>query len=213
MKKIILFLALIAPSMSHAGSSSGIAWTQETLSFVKHGDIDKGKELAKSCVGCHGEQGISVMPKTPSLAGQLATYTFKQLRDYAKDQRSNPIMSATAQGLSEQDSADLAMWFSSLKLATSSGGQTSAKAEKMAEEGDGKRIIPPCFTCHGASGQGEKMDIPALAGQKADYLVKTLLEYKTGERHNDVYSRMRLIAQQLSESEIKDLAQYYQQMK
>ena len=83
----------------------------------------------------------------------------------------------------------------------------------MVEQGDGKRIVPPCFVCHGANGQGEKMDIPALAGQQADYLIKTLLEYKTGQRHNDVYSRMRLIAQQLSETEIKELAQYYQQLK
>jgi len=39
------------------------------------------------------------------------------------------------------------------------------------------------------------------------------VEYKTGQRHNDIYSRMRLIAQQLSETEIKDLAQFYQQEK
>ena len=57
------------------------------------------------------------------------------------------------------------------------------------------------------------MDIPALAGQHADYLAKTLSAYKKGERHNDVYSRMRLIAQQLSDAEIKELADYYQQLK
>ncbi len=213
MKKIIYFLALIAPAVVFAGSSSSIAWTPETLSFVKQGNAEKGKELAQSCAGCHGEQGISAMPETPSLAGQLATYTYKQLRDYAKDQRNNPIMTATAQGLSEQDAADLAAWFSTLKPASGSGNKSSAKAEKMVEQGDGKRIIPPCFVCHGANGQGEKMDIPALAGQRDDYMVKTLLEYKTGQRHNDVYSRMRLIAQQLSETEIKELGQYYQQQK
>ena len=213
MKKIIYFLALIAPAVVFAGSSSSIAWTPETLSFVKDGNAAKGKELAQSCAGCHGEQGISAMPETPSLAGQLANYTYKQLRDYAKDQRNNPIMTATAQGLSEQDAADLAAWFSTLKPASGSGNRSSAKAEKMVEQGDGKRIIPPCFVCHGANGQGEKMDIPALAGQREDYLVKTLLEYKTGQRHNDVYSRMRLIAKQLSETEIKELGQYYQQQK
>ena len=83
----------------------------------------------------------------------------------------------------------------------------------MVEQGDGKRILPPCFVCHGGKGQGEKQDIPALAGQQADYFARTLLEYKNGQRHNDIYSRMRLIAQQLSEEEIKELAQYYQQLK
>jgi len=212
MKKILLFLALVTPAFVFAGPSSGIAWTPETLSFVKHGNPEKGKELAQSCASCHGDQGVSAMPETPSLAGQMATYTYKQLRDYSKDQRSHSVMTVTAQGLSEQDAADLAVWFSTLKPARGSGSEPSAKAEKMVKLGDGKRIIPACFVCHGVDAQGEKMDIPALAGQRADYLVKTLLEYKTGQRHNDVYSRMRQIAQQLSETEIKELAQYYQQI-
>ena len=122
-------------------------------------------------------------------------------------------MTSIAQGLSEQDSADLAAWFASLPLPPPTAGDGELdKAEKMVEAGDGKRILPPCFVCHGANGQGEKMDIPALAGQRADYLAKTLLEYKNGQRHNDVYSRMRLIARQLSEGEIKELARYYQQL-
>lgn len=213
MKKIIYFLALIAPAVVYAGPSSSIAWTPKTLSFVKHGNPAKGKELAQSCAGCHGEQGISTMPETPSLAGQLATYTYKQLRDFSLEQRSNPLMTAAVQGLSEQDAADVSAWFSTLKPTSGSGSTPSAKAEKLIEQGDGKRIVPACFVCHGANGLGEKMDIPALAGQRDDYLVKTLLEYKTGQRHNDVYSRMRLIAQQLTETEIKELAQYYQQVK
>ncbi|MDO9161132.1 MAG: c-type cytochrome [Methylococcaceae bacterium] len=213
MKTFILFLALVAPTVVFAGSSSSIAWTPETLNFVKHGNADKGKELAQTCAACHGEEGVSAMPETPSLAGQLATYTYKELRDYAQDNRSHPMMTAIAKGLSEQQSADLAVWFSTLKSASGEAVKQLAKAEKMVEEGDGKRILPPCFVCHGANGKGEKLDIPALSGQRADYLAKTLLEYKTGQRHNDIYSRMRLIAQQLSETEIKDLAEYYQQMK
>jgi len=213
MKTFILFLAFIAPTVVFAASSSSIAWTPETLNFVKHGNAEKGKELAQTCAACHGEEGVSAMPETPSLAGQLATYTYKELRDYASDQRSHPVMTSIAKGLSDQDAADLAVWFASLKPAVGEAGKQLAKAEKMIEEGDGKRILPPCFVCHGANGQGEKLDIPALSGQRADYLAKTLLEYKTGQRHNDIYSRMRLIAQQLSETEIKDLAQYYQQSK
>lgn len=203
-KKIIFLMVISVPAFA----DTGIAWTPETLKFVKHGNADKGKQLALDCSGCHGENGISEMPETPSLAGQLATYTYKQLRDYAKDNRSNAIMTSIASGLSEQDSVDLAAWFNSLKPSGGSAGKFSEKAKKMVEEGDGKRILPPCFVCHGE--KGEKMDIPALYGQRADYLSKTLLEYKTGQRHNDVYSRMRLIAHQLSETEINDLAKYYQ---
>ncbi|MEE9355711.1 MAG: c-type cytochrome [Methylococcaceae bacterium] len=74
-------------------------------------------------------------------------------------------------------------------------------------------MLPPCSVCHGTEGEGEKMDIPALAGQQVEYLEKTLKAYKRGDRHNDIYSRMRLIAKQLTDEEIKDLAQYYQSLK
>nr|WP_305910205.1 hypothetical protein [Methylomarinum sp. Ch1-1]MDP4520810.1 hypothetical protein [Methylomarinum sp. Ch1-1] len=54
--------------------------------------------------------------------------------------------------------------------------------------------------------------MPALAGQQVEYFVNTLTEYKTGVRHNDIYGRMRLISEQLSEEDIRQLAQYYYQL-
>jgi cytochrome c553 len=223
MKRMLLLLAFIAPVVVFAEPSSQIAWTPELLNLVKKGNADKGKVLAESCKSCHGDKGQGmkeetrddeVLPAIPALAGQVATYTYKQLRDYFSGSRSHVQMTGVAKGLSEQDAADLAVWFSSLPRAENkSGSEKLARAEKMVEQGDGKRILPPCFVCHGSKGQGEKQDIPALAGQQANYFTRTLLDYKTGQRHNDVYSRMRLIAQQLSEDEIKELAQYYQQLK
>ena len=223
MKRMLLLLAFIAPAAINAEPSSQIAWTPDVLNLVKNGDLNKGKALAESCKSCHGDKGQGMkeetrdgetLPSIPALAGQLATYTYKQLRDYANGSRSHAQMTGVAKGLSEQDAADLAIWFSSLPAQENkSSSQNLARAEKMVEQGDGKRILPPCSVCHGGNGQGEKQDIPALAGQHADYFARTLLEYKTGQRHNDVYSRMRLIAQQLSEEEIKELAQYYQQVK
>jgi cytochrome c553 len=213
MKPIMLFIFLVVPVLATAGPSTEVAWTPETLNRVKEADLVKGKKLAESCAGCHGENGVSAMSEYPSLAGQVANYTYKQLMDYAKGHRVNTLMTSIAGGLSEQDAADLAAWFSSLpRPAAKKADKELDKALKLVEAGDGKRIIPPCFTCHGNKGQGEKMDIPALAGQQADYTANTLLAYKNGERHNDIYSRMRLIVQQLSEAEIRELAQYYQQM-
>ncbi|HSN24221.1 MAG TPA: c-type cytochrome [Methylomicrobium sp.] len=223
MKRMLLLLALITPVAVNAEPSSQIAWTPEVLNLVKNGDLNKGKGLAESCKSCHGDKGQGMkeetrdgetLPAIPALAGQVATYTYKQLRDYANGSRSHDAMTGIAKGLKEQDAADVAVWFSSLPAQENkSGSRNLARAEKMVEEGDGKRILPPCFVCHGGKGQGEKQDIPALAGQQADYFARTLLDYKSGQRHNDVYSRMRLIAQQLSEEEIRELAQYYQQVK
>lgn len=214
MKKLFLLISLV-PIYAPAAPSSHVAWTPEQLEFVKQGDAARGKELAVSCSGCHGEKGVSQIPEYPSLAGQLATFTYKQLRDYADQSRSHPLMNSIAQGLSTQDSADLAVWFSSLPPATNGplDEQVKQQADKLVFKGDGKRTLPPCFVCHGPNGKGEKMDIPALAGQRADYLTKALQAYKDGTRHNDIYSRMRLISQQLSEREIAILAKYYETLK
>jgi len=222
MKKL-LFITLMTPALAMAQPASQVVWKPEVLNRVKNGNLNKGKELAESCKSCHGEAGQGVkeeikddetLPAIPALAGQLANYTYKQLRDYYYGSRSHDSMTSIAKALTEQDAADLAVWFSSLPAPQNKAVvQNLARAEKMVEEGDGKRILPPCFVCHGAKGQGEKMDIPALAGQQADYFARTLSAYKNDQRHNDIYSRMRLIAKQLSNEEIKELAQYYQQLK
>ncbi len=222
MKRLLVLLALSTPLLVNAQPATQVAWTPAMLNVVKKGNAEKGKQLAESCKSCHGDQGQGLkaetqdgetIPAVPALAGQLATYTFKQLRDYANGDRSNDTMTGIAKNLSEQDAADVAAWFGSLPRTMNATSPIQARAEKMVGLGDGKRILPPCFTCHGSNGQGEKMDIPALAGQQADYFASTLLAYKKAERHNDIYSRMRLIAQQLSEEEIKELAVYYQQLK
>lgn len=214
--KTIIKLALVgffSVGLAQAQPSSQVAWTAEQLNFVKSGNIKKGKELSATCAGCHGEQGFSVLPNTPSLAGQLPTYTFKQLQDYKSGSRANDIMAPLAAGLSDQDMADLAAWFGSLAAPSNKAGNEALDvAEQLVDKGDGKRAIPSCFVCHGRSGEGEKMDIPALAGQRADYFADTLKAYKSGARHNDVYGRMRLISKELSDAEIDELAKYYQQM-
>lgn len=209
----LTLLLLFAPLLVAAEPSTNVAWTPELLEFVANGDSKKGQELSAVCSGCHGEKGISQMEDFPSLAGQLATYTYKQLRDYADGKRTHALMNSIAAGLSEQDSADLAAWFASLTPALGKkGGQTLELAEKLVRHGNSKKIIPPCFACHGRHGEGNKQDIPALAGQQPNYFIQTLNEYKTGVRKNDVYRRMRLISQYLTEEEIQQLAQYYYQL-
>ncbi|MEQ1560853.1 MAG: c-type cytochrome [Methyloglobulus sp.] len=220
----ILLTLLSTPALVNAvESGSTVAWTYETLQQVRKGNAENGNKLAGSCAGCHGVRGEGTnveirddesLPAIPAIAGQNPYYMYKQLRDYANDDRSHDSMSGIAKGLSEQDAADLAAWFSSLALPIQKDeGKDFSAAQKMISTGDGKRILPPCSVCHGANGQGDKIDIPSLAGQRADYFEKTLLAYRDGQRHNDIYSRMRLIAKQLSVDEIKALSIYYQQLK
>jgi len=206
-------LGLFAISLAHAEPSSQVAWTPDKLNFIKKANSKNGKELAAQCGSCHGDNGISSTPDFPSLAGQLATYTYKQLQDYKNGQRIHKLMSSIVARLNDQEMADMAAWYSSLPLPKNKAGKKDLKiAERLVFEGDGTRTLPPCYTCHGSDGQGEKMDIPALAGQQPEYFAATLKAYQNGERHNDIYSRMRVLSQQLSDKEIQELAQYYQQL-
>lgn len=195
-----------------AAPSSQVAWTPETLRLVKNGNAEKGQQLAAGCQACHSEEPANAGTPNPYLAAQLATYLYRQLHDYKDGSRQNAIMSGIAGGLSDQDMADIAQWYSQQKPAGSSS-DAAAAVPALVSAGDSKRLIPPCGICHGWEGQGEAVDTPRLAGQKASYLAQTLAAYQSGDRHNDIYRRMRAMSERLSQQEIKALADYYAAMK
>ncbi|PPD33807.1 MAG: cytochrome c4 [Methylomonas sp.] len=214
MKKIILTAALFLPVLAVAQPSSQVAWTADQLNFVKAGNAANGEKLAKQCAGCHGDNGISISASYPSLAGQLPTYLYKQLQDYNSGARQDPMMSGFAKNLSQQDAADLAAWFAAQPPAFQSNSPMVYElAEKLVKNGSRDRVLPPCEVCHGGDGKGQVMDIPALSGQNAAYVSYTLKAFKNGERHNDIYSRMRTIAESLSDQEIEELGFYYQNIR
>jgi cytochrome c553 len=76
-------------------------------------------------------------------------------------------------------------------------------------QGDPKRLITPCASCHGTSGQGGNREAPALAGQNPLYLVRTLLDYHNGVRANDSLKGMQVFAHKLTRQEVESLAAYY----
>ena len=82
-------------------------------------DAAAGKAKAASCAMCHGPQGIAVAPDTPNLAGQPASYLSEQLKAYRGGTRKHEIMTLMAKPLSDADIANLAAWFSSVKVEAS----------------------------------------------------------------------------------------------
>jgi cytochrome c553 len=78
------------------------------------GDAASGKQKSQACGACHGADGNTPTgPDFPRLAGQHYDYLLKALRDYKSGARKNPIMAGQVGGLSPQDMADLAAYFSS----------------------------------------------------------------------------------------------------
>lgn len=86
----------------------------------------------------------------------------------------------------------------------------------LVEAGDpvagGEKAKTICATCHGADGNGVQSfpDYPKLAGQHQDYLLRALVEYKSGGRKNAIMAPM---AQPLTAKEMQDLAAFYASQK
>lgn len=224
MLKTTLLLALtssIAVSgLTFAGPSSNVAWTVETHTLVKRGDAKIGAEIeavetedVNACLDCHGEGGAEPdRDKHPTLAGQLATYTYKQLRDYKDGTRKNRKMREAVERLSDEQLAALAAWYAEQplpKIEVDEDETVSPETLKLVFIGDKTRLIQPCASCHGSRGEGAIIDVPSIAGQNVKYFVNTMKDYAKGKRKNDIYSRMRIIAKALTREEIKELAVYY----
>ncbi len=79
--------------------------------------VGTAPKAGQTCVACHGNDGIGIMPEYPNLAGQHEDYIATSLRGYKTGQRKNAIMSGMAAPLSEQDIRDLAKYYSSQRPA------------------------------------------------------------------------------------------------
>jgi len=80
------------------------------------GDAGAGREKARACRTCHGLDGIATMPIAPHLAGESEIYLETQLRAFRSGKRVHEMMSVVAKGLSDEDIADLAAWYASIRI-------------------------------------------------------------------------------------------------
>lgn len=177
---------------------------------AQQGNVAAGQAKAAMCQGCHGVDGNSMIPMYPKLAGQVAQYITKELRDFRSGARKDPVMSPMAMPLSDQDILNVAAYFASLKpkpgFAVGSP-ETIALGKKVYRGGNAKTGVSACMSCHGPSGHGIPPRFPRVWGQHAAYTEKQLLQFKNSARANDE-GIMTRIAFRMSEREISAVAQY-----
>lgn len=201
-----------------AAPSSNVVWLSEVRNLIKNADLENGSKIADKCSKCHGEDGTDATPieeeDTPFLSGQVAHANYKQLVDYFDKKRDDKTMFKKIRKLSKQDFADVSAFYASqaLPMPSVEPSKVTKEATRMATRGDGSRFLPPCAGCHGLKGEGSIVDVPSLAGQNTSYFITTMMAFKDQDRENDIYSRMRFVAEQLSEKEIIELADYYASM-
>jgi cytochrome c553 len=166
--------------------------------------IAAGKEKADMCVGCHGEKGISQTENIPSLAGQQDQFIQWQLVFFRSGARKNEQMQPIAEQVSNEDIRNLGAYFASLTPPKDPKPDDNPDlSKKGAQAAVGRR----CASCHTDSYAGTKA-VARLAGQREEYLVKALHDYKSGVRSGGAGAAMADVAYPLSDEEITALAHY-----
>ena len=166
-------------------------------------DIAAGKAKAELCVGCHGENGISQMENIPSLAAQPDLFIQWQLVFFRAGSRKNEQMQPIVEQLNNEDIRNLGAYFASLAPPKPPADENPDMSKKGAQAAVGRR----CASCHTDSYAGTKA-VARVAGQRQEYLVKALRDYKTSVRSGGGMAAMADVAYPLSEEEIEALAHY-----
>jgi cytochrome c553 len=168
-------LAITAIGFILAGAT-GTGWSQETAQPA--GDIDAGKKVAEICASCHGLQGMSKAPGIPHLAGQYAPYLLEGLEVYTNGERKARSMHNTAELLSEEDKANVAAYYASLKPFSEIPHDTGAPLPTDEDPFAAVReATADCEGCHGENGNSDIPGTPSLAGQHVTYLINALKSY------------------------------------
>jgi cytochrome c553 len=175
--------------------------------FAQSGNAEAGKVKSAVCGSCHGADGNATLPGVPSLAQQPALHTFLQLVQFRAKRRADPQMSAFVEKLTDRDLQDLAAYYAAQQARAADFKVDEARSAA------GARLAQAhfCGSCHMPDMTGQNQ-IPRLAGQNYDYLVKQLRGLKSGARR-DIDGTMASAAQALSEQDIENISHYLAGMK
>jgi cytochrome c553 len=166
-------------------------------------DLAAGKEKAEVCAGCHGENGVSQTENIPSLAAQPDLYIQWQLVFFRSGTRRNEQMQPIVEQINNDDIRNLGAYFASLAPAKPLPDDNPDLSRKGAQAAAGRR----CASCHTDTYAGTKA-VARIAGQREEYLLKALHDYKSGARSGGGMAAMAEVTYPLSEEEITALAHY-----
>lgn len=187
---------------------------------------------AMPCITCHGTDGKGMAAAGfPRLAGLPEAYIAKQLADFKAGRRENAVMQPIAQSLTPEEVAAVAKAYAELPKVNVKAGPAVERPQPgsgawIALRGAWERNIPECTLCHGPAGVGVGDTFPPLAGQSALYIENQLKAWRGTKavaatrktkavaavppsRRNDPNGLMAHIAVDLSEAEIKAVADYF----
>ena len=160
--------------------------------------FDEGKKLAEACAKCHGDDGNSKTPGTPSLAGQQPHYLVVAIQEYHQGERKTGSMKLMLSRSSKADVEKLALYFASQVPAERPAPSFGASAA-------GEPLSAVCGGCHGAHGVSADASTPSLAAQDPQYLIKAIKAYRTTRQH---WGMQRFVAG-LSDKDMENITAFY----
>jgi cytochrome c553 len=210
MKTLLLVLgAMTAITLPLLASGASNESQERSDALHSRPDLDHGAALFQSCAVCHGPSGGGTPDgHVPRIAGQHFSVLVKQLVDYRNDRRWDPLMEYMADRhllKTAQDIADVAAYASEIETLPEAGvgigsGEFLARGAEV--------YAGSCVSCHGKSGDGsERRQIPRVAGQNYEYLVRQVHDAVEGRRPNFSASHIRLL-KRLDYADIMGVADY-----
>jgi cytochrome c553 len=161
------------------------------------------EERLAPCLSCHGEKGQSANQDVPSLGAQPKDYVLVQLYMFREKLRKVELMNEMAKGLTDDDLRAFSEFISKLPAPVPPPDAGDAARIERAKEIVAKNR---CNFCHTSTFAGQDQ-IPRIAGQREDYLAKTMREYKDNSRHG-YDGTMAEVLQPVTPEQIADLAYY-----
>ncbi|EGV20039.1 cytochrome c, class I [Thiocapsa marina 5811] len=160
--------------------------------------------LAAHCNGCHGLNGVSAGPASPSFAGFDRQFLIRVLQEFRNGERVPTIMDRIMTGYTAGQIRQLATYYAE---------QSWQSADVPLDPGavaEGKRLHDEaCAECHEEEGRYQDRDTPRIAGQWPDYLVFQLLTYRDRPEAIPQPTKMRESLVGLADADLQALAQFY----
>jgi cytochrome c553 len=165
-------------------------------------DVAAGKALAEACAPCHGADGVSQTPLTPSLAGQPDEFVQWQLVYYRSGARKNEVMQPIGEALSNEEIRNLGAYYASLPPP-----KPAVPPDALAQRGEELVTQRRCRSCHSEDYNGFRA-AARLSSQREDVLLKALRDYKSGQRVGSGVASMADVMFELNDADMQALSHY-----
>jgi Cytochrome c553 len=186
-------------------------WSAAAMAGGPPSDLGQRLAACDSCHGAKGQGGIDDHPYYPRLAGLPAPYILTQLERFQRGERHFAIMQDLVKDLPYRYLVAISNYFAGQQAeypkpeSNPADAKAIERGRELALHGDFARGVEACSACHGED-LGGVGAIPGIAGQHAAYLTWQLDQWKTGQRSDESSGVMSLVADRLSDEDVRDVS-------